>query len=100
MAYRLLCTDSFGRSRGVRSLGSLEPELLLRRMFDAPFGRLLCDDFAAVSDAPLMFVARTSVGTISGVRGLPANSAGCKIMSVMNELLAGQGGSTTVGRGT
>lgn len=100
MAYRLLGTDSFGRSRRVRSLGSLEPELLLRRRADAPFGRLLCDDFAAVSDAPLMFVARTSVGTISGVRGLPANSAGCKIMSVMNELLAGRGGSTTVGCGT
>ena len=101
MAYRLLGTDdAFCRSRGVRSLESSEPELLLRRVFDAPFGRLVCDDFTAISDAPFILVARTSVGTISGVRGLPANSAGCKIMSVMNELLAGQGGSTTVGRGT
>lgn len=101
MAYRLLGTDdSFGRSKGVRSLGSSEPELLLRRMFDALFGRLLYDDFAAVSDAPLILVARTSVGTISGVRGLPANSAGCKIMFVMNEWLAGRGGSDTVPRGT
>lgn len=101
MAYRLLGTDdSFCRSRGVRSLGSSESELLPRRMFDAAFGRLLCDDFAAVSDAPLILVARTSVGTISGVRGLPPNSAGCKIMSVMNAWLVGRGGSTTVPRGT
>lgn len=99
--FRLLgLDDSLGRSKGVRSLGSSEPELLLRLVFDAPFGRPLCDGFAVVLDPPLMLVARTSMGTISGVRGLPANSVGCKIISGMDEWLAGRGGSTTVPRGT
>ncbi|KAM0712737.1 hypothetical protein Q7P35_000184 [Cladosporium inversicolor] len=99
MARRLLgVDDSFGRSRGVRSLGSSELELRLR---DAPFGRSVCDDFAVLSDAPLILVARYSVGGISsGVRGLPTASGDSKGVPGTDEWLLGRGGFNTVPRET
>ena len=99
MARRLLGLDeSFGRSRGVRSLGSSELELVLR---DGPFGHSLCDDFAVLSDAPLILVARYSVGGISsGVRGLPTAIGDNRGLTGTDEWLVGRGGFTTVPRGT
>jgi len=81
--------DSFGRSKGVRSLGSSEPELLLRRMFDAPFNRSLCGGIVVVLDVPLTLVARTSVGI--GVRGLPTYIVDHESASGMDEWLARRG---------
>jgi hypothetical protein len=90
--------DSFGRSRGVRSLGSSESELFLPRVFDVPFNRSLCDGVVVVLDVPLTLVARTSVGI--GVRGLPTYSVDHESSNGMDEWLARRGGFTTVPRGT
>jgi hypothetical protein len=76
-------------------LGSSESELLLRRVFDAPFSRSLCDDCL-----PVRLVARTILGTVTCVRGLPMYSAGTNCGPGMDEWLAGLGGFTTIPRGT
>jgi hypothetical protein len=94
----LVAFDSFGRSKGVRSLGFSEPDLRLRRVVDAPFNRSLCDSIVVVLDVPLTLVARTSVGI--GVRGLPTYIVDHESASGMDEWLARRGGFTNVPRGT
>lgn len=94
----LVAVDSFGRSRGVRSLGFAESGLLLHRVFDDPFSRSICDGVEMVLDVPIILVARTSVGI--GVRGLPTYSVDHESVSGMDEWLARRGGFTTVPRGT
>jgi len=79
----------------VRSLGLSGSELLLRLVIDASFSRSLCDDCLLVR-----LVARTILGTVTCVRGLPMYSAGTNCGPGMDEWLAGRGGFTTIPRGT
>lgn len=95
-ARRLTGLDgSFGHSKGVRSLGSSEPALLLRRLFNAPISHSFGDNCEVVQ-----LVARTVVGTVTGTRGLPMYSGDTESVSEMDEWMAGLGGFTTVPRGT
>jgi hypothetical protein len=75
-------------------LGSSESEPLLRRTFDAPFSRSLFDDCVVGRLA-----ARTIVGTVTSVRGLPMYSVDSEGANGMDDWLVGRGGFTTVPRG-